>query len=384
MDNRSAVQYLSTCSQLHALYHSFPLTEPVTSAQFRSIVSITNCMDSGSRMRRNWKWWTVCNVLAIAPIVVDRFVDQPAIRKATSVCLLAAIGDRIVSIIIWILFPRRTNCCSEGRRLNRLTRHVPWPRVVRLAGPCVSGYLPYLQHVEELHVCGESVTSAAASELPSSLRMMCVLLSGQEAAPKLGALAAYLLIMLQLKEAVLLPDTLPTSPVTLVLRYNNDVLKLQEPTTAVQPIVAGVLPPQRQWPHIEWPRSLVDFALPPSLTKLQIDHLPSLPIPSNSLPPRLHTLQITANTLAPLTRLRVQRVGSESRQPFAPVELPQSLQRLIILAATRQAADELVPMAARHAALVVKCDSVTHKLGPVQWTEEIFNESRRMTNVPGN
>ena len=30
MDNRSAVQYLGTCKQLHGLYHSFPLTEPVS------------------------------------------------------------------------------------------------------------------------------------------------------------------------------------------------------------------------------------------------------------------------------------------------------------------------------------------------------------------
>ena len=41
MDNSSAVHYLSTCSRLYELYHSFPLTEPISNNQLRSLVART-------------------------------------------------------------------------------------------------------------------------------------------------------------------------------------------------------------------------------------------------------------------------------------------------------------------------------------------------------
>ena len=238
------------------------------------------------------------------------------------------------------------------------------------------------------------------------------------------------LIIVGMGEEVLLSGSLPTSLVRLIIRHKADVLNMNEPT-AVQPIAAGVIPSQLQQLDITWPRSLADLTLPPSLTELELCCLPDLPIPPSSLPPHLHTLCIytlalhahhladalstslrvlrlhsfhwvpltgellaqvpqleeldlggyyrwplTAGMFALLSRLRVLRVGSQGRLPIEAGVLPLSLHRLTMVAATMEEADALVPMAARHARLVVDFDSSRVSVG--QTTQEIFVESRRM------
>ena len=199
-----------------------------------------------------------------------------------------------------------------------------------------------------------------------------------------------------------------------------------------------MLPSQLQWLRVTWALTLADLALPPSLTRLEVEWLPiqqQLPIPPHCLPPHLHTLhisqrfdlfdtemlcdalpaslrvlslhcrltkplttellaqvplleelyfkgfssrriQLTAGVLAPLTQLRVLCVR-EMWQPFTPGVLPLSLRKVVVRASTRQEADELVPMVVRHAGLVV---AFVHfgSAYCVQHVGDIFNESRVM------
>ena len=72
-----------------------------------------------------------------------------------------------------------------------------------------------------------------------------------------------------------------------------------------------------------------------------------------------HRNRLNAGTLTPLTQLRVLRVGSQRRQPFASGELPASLLRLVIVAETGQVIEQLVPQAVRPAGMAVEYDCVS-------------------------
>ena len=99
--------------------------------------------------------------------------------------------------------------------------------------------------------------------------------------------------------AVLQPGTLPTSLVALFMVYKDDVVRINNPFTAMQTIAPGVLLSQLQWLNIVWPRPLADLTLPPSLTRLHITFLSDLPIPPYSMPPHLHTQRIRTTQFNP-------------------------------------------------------------------------------------
>ena len=91
--------------------------------------------------------------------------------------------------------------------------------------------------------------------------------------------------------------------------------------------------------------------------------------------------ELTAAVLAPLTRLRVLRVGRRTAwTPLIADKLPLSLQRLVILAPLVEAAELLVPMWVRHAGLVVIVDThiLTTGMSRVHSTAAFFDESRRI------
>ena len=124
MDNRCAVQYLSTCTQLHSLYHSFPLTEAVSDAQFTSILSTRHDASKALHMQQHWKLWAAGNTTVLGVIIIALFVRQPAVRTGAGVAHFVVTCMYHYRQLMWFLFPRNISCSSEHRRLNRLRRYV--------------------------------------------------------------------------------------------------------------------------------------------------------------------------------------------------------------------------------------------------------------------
>ena len=195
-------------------------------------------------------------------------------------------------------------------------------------------------------------------------------------------------------------------------------------------IAAGVLPSQLQWLIInEWQLPMTDLVLPASLTQLDLYKLLDHPIPVGCLPVGLQTLRIVSSSynpqnlrgalpsslrelhlhcpmqqplpasllaqvphlevldlddryrhllnagdsFAPLTRLRVLRVGLRwwdrrtevaVGEPIFAHELPASLRRLIVVPCIDEESpplDELVLMTASRPALVIEYESISHE-----------------------
>ena len=292
----------------------------------------------------------------------------------------------------------------------------------------------HLQHVEELSALNGLDRCRSSLTLSSSLRIVSVQLNDfRILTPSTFLAQLSVLLMHGLNGSVLQPDTLPPLLVTLMLRYMADALK----SNVIRPIVAGVLPSQLQWLTITWNCSLADLALPPSPIRLNVIHLPDLPIPPASLPPSLHTFQLTtgclspphlasalpsglkvlrlhcllmapltgellsqvsqmeeldlggyyqyqltAGTLAPLTQLQVLRMSSIAVQPITAGVLLLSWWRLVVVADTREVVEEVVPKTMRHAGLVeFECSSNFY--GCEQSVAEMSDENRRMAAQAG-
>ena len=296
---------------------------------------------------------------------------------------------------------------------------MPLPRIIRLASCCIAPrHLTYLQHVMKAYISDSDSHPISGCKLPSTLRELLLFLhdwrdlKADTLPPRLT-----LLVLLDLDTIVLQPGVLPQSLRTLGLLYTRAVRESTDPNMSTQPIAAGVLPSQLQRLEIMWSRSLADLALPASLIQLDLLFVPNLPIPPNCLPAGLQTLSIftrpfdpqhlrgalpaglrvlrlscvlsqplpaallaevpqlkelavtyqhrlSAGLLTPLTQLRVLRLYilrvNSYRHPIAAGELPASLRRLVLVVEGEQsekesAAEELVPLAVRHAGLVVDC-----------------------------
>ena len=80
MDNRSAIRYLSTCKQLHALYHTFPLTEPVSAAQLQQILS--DRVDGPFKGLVVLMFLTPWCCASAAMLLISRFANTSASRFA--------------------------------------------------------------------------------------------------------------------------------------------------------------------------------------------------------------------------------------------------------------------------------------------------------------
>lgn len=438
MNNHSAVHYLSTCKQLRGLYHSFPLTEAVSDAQFTSIITHVRGKRPMLRSALCCVWMLACCVLLVVvlPIVTVTNMDNPSLGGTLLAVFLAL---SLVATVLWCFFPERRHCCDDS---GRLKRQPPMPRIIRLDGACSVQHLPFLQHVVELHSFEERRRAFTARRFSSSLRVLMMTMRdyGKLKADTLPA-QLRVLGMREVNEAVLQPGVLPESLQSLAVRYKCSVREQWNgPQASVQRMAAGVLPSQLQTLAIDWTRSLADLALPPSVTQLELDYLPNLPIPPYCLPPRLRTLRIDsiefhphqltgvlpsslrvlrlhcvlagrltaeilsqvpqleeldldlrcgsrlpADIYASLSRLRVLRTSF--RLPVWPGELPPSLQRLVVVAESQKEADALVPVAARHEGLVVDFDSTSHDLDPVLYyvppmhqhvIDNMRDESRRM------
>ena len=71
--------------------------------------------------------------------------------------------------------------------------------------------------------------------------------------------------------------------------------------------------------------------------------------------------RLTADTLAPLTQLRVLGVSGKARQPIDAGVLLLFLQRLVVVGDTQEVVGKLVPLSVRYERLVV--DVVDSALG---------------------
>ena len=334
MDNRSAIHYLITCKQLHALYHSFPLTEAVTEAQWLSIVlrlyRRTFCI-FGSSAVYVVVFIAFFVLLWLAPPQPAKFVILPI--------LFVLFAAYPIALLLAYLFPGRSHCCDEAKRLSGRMRHTPIPRIVRLTAWCGPHQLAYLQHVEEVKVVdwlvsssnsskittsSASCVSADAVQLPHTLRKLVTkpvrklsvdTLSGP---PHLTALA-----MDNVSQSALQIGVLPAQLVTLCIWYTVEMLETEDERLAVQPIPAGVLPPHLQQLEITWPLSLADLALPSSLIRLELNWLPDMPIPVGCLPDGLQHLRLTCHYFDPHhlmaalpSGLRVLRLLCELTHPL--------------------------------------------------------------------
>ena len=410
MDNRTIVEYLSTCRQLNTLYHSVPLTEPVTVKQQQAINRLHQSPASHVLLVYMFIWWVQCVPL----LNVCVFVILPA-SKPAGVIVLALLGFGMLVVLAKLirplLLPARTPCRDDGGRLSRFRRAVPTPRVIRSTGSCGPADLPYLQHLEEARVYDHQAAPIHKCKLPTSLRSMMLylhdysLLKPNTLPPQLTTLVVTNLADIELPLGVL-----PPSLVTLAVSSAKSIRVATDPRVLISPIAAGVLPAQLQRLVIEWKgRSLVDLSLPTSLVALDIWSVADLPLPAGSLPPTLRRLwiktgefhprnfvgalpaslrvlrlhcfltqpltsdllamvpqlseldlgvhdihRLTAGTLAPLTQLRLLRLGCLHRHQVTAGVLPPSLRRLVVAAESSEKVDELLPVAVRHAGLVVE------------------------------
>ena len=170
MDNRSAIHYLSACKQLHSLYHSFPLTEPVHYE--RLLPFLISLRGSESRALKRAVWVLLHTVIHLVLLPIAIFVITPVNLPVAMVILVLINILRCIIPIRDFLLPDRSNCCAEARRLHRLRRQVPVPRVLRLHGTCPVTDAPYLRHAEEMRLCGlegQSNHRASAAELAANV-----------------------------------------------------------------------------------------------------------------------------------------------------------------------------------------------------------------------
>ena len=290
MDNRSAVHYLSTCQHQYALYHSFPLTEPVSSKQLKSICSRTA---SFRHWWYQWLWLTWTVPISLSALLVFRLSTTDSLR------VVAGITECVVVAATCAFYnpnpaPHCTHCCSEPTP-SRFWRAVAVPRIVAFSGWCsVFDVARYLQHAVEAHVYDHECFSLTECKLPATLRRLSLKLHSYRQLTADTLPSQLVLAMEEVDEVVLQPGVLPQSLVALVLLYQHSVRESTDRATAMQPIAAGVLPSQLQRLVIEWSRSLADLALPPSLTRLDLHRLPDATFPPDALPATLHTLLITA------------------------------------------------------------------------------------------
>ena len=428
MDNNSAVRYLQTCKHRYALYHCFPLTELVSLHHLEAISEIRERFDpyyyrsdkNGEKLTRfECCWLAACSLV----LVVGFIATLPLL-------VYWYLKDKLLSSC----YPRRVDCCAESRRLrHHIGRVRPIPRITRVTGRCYGPSLPYLQHAEEMFVYDHLQEHITKYKLPRSLRRLYIALHrDRELSVDWLPPGLTMLAMAGGNEHVLQPGVLPQSLVTLVLHRGGKEWTANLPHTFFPQIAAGVLPSQLQRLDIEWSRPLTDLALPSSLTRLDLYELPNQPIPADYLPAGLRTLRIStaafdsqqlfgalpsslrmlqlyctltvpltaamlariplleeldlgsryphrlnAVSLAPLTSLRVLRVGMVHWQPIAINELPASLCRLIVVpsASPRPPLDELVSMKASRGALDIIYDyepyAITHCLDALNVFSEL-------------
>ena len=128
-----AVKYLSTCTQLHALYHSFPLPEAINHAI--SIIFSRHDEFRATFTRRDRKRSLICTIATSATFIVQVLADLDPGIGGVALLVQHVVTQWVYGspLFAWFVFPCRTHDCSdERRRLNRLRRHVRLPRILRL------------------------------------------------------------------------------------------------------------------------------------------------------------------------------------------------------------------------------------------------------------
>ena len=131
MNNRSAISYLRTCRQLHALYHSFPLTEPVSLHQLSCFPVISTAIqDPVPTASPAPALPLIYSVYAAALILLYPKLLFPAFQLILNALPVVPFGA----------VPVRTSCCDKSSQLAPYGSRVQRiPRVIRVAEKCWSG-----------------------------------------------------------------------------------------------------------------------------------------------------------------------------------------------------------------------------------------------------
>ena len=272
MDNRSAVQYLRTCKQLHGLYHSFPPDRvrglPVSSSPSAgTIVSAALEPVATSVGSLGCVYLVLCvlgTIAALATVVKNSLAG--CIMLAVFFTLAVVARLLFAPILKPCLFPKRASCCDRGRLLTRYTEPVQIPRIIRLADgldlTCTPEDMPLLQHAEVLCMGDSGSRPIEQCTLPHSLRKLLLSFHDYSVLLKAGPLPKLtVLVLIEVPGILLQPGVFPQSLVTLQLYY-EPAIRESFVHPAIRPIAAGVLPSQLQCLRIEWPRSLADLVLP--------------------------------------------------------------------------------------------------------------------------
>ena len=349
MDDRSAVQYLSTCHSLHRVYHSYPVKRALSVDKF----SHAAYMDG----RRSWS--SLCLVLLMAGNLTSALLLLASLTL-WPVALVVALGCSISLCLCNRTLPRIGCCGQDGVSNGRLSGFLrsklrPIPRVITVTGTIPSHLLPYLKHVVEARVVDDdSLSIGPHNPLPRSLRTLQLYdsphltLKPDTLPPRLTALTLGALK----RGAQLKPGVLPYSLVKLHLTGEFNTRSA---------IVAGVLPPTLQRLEVdEWKLPLSDLVMPASLVHLRVHMLNSDTIRPGTLPPQLEVLQLegffdqphpigadvlptslrvlhlmgcysqpfTYRTLAGMKQLVELQLSHHYRHPLQPHILPSSLRVL--------------------------------------------------------
>ena len=242
MDNRLAVHYLSTCKQLRGLYHTFPLTEPVSHAQFAAIAAVGVVWQFlTGHPARPWKRYRrhISNIQLLVTIVgLLRSCEMVDLPRAI---VLQTSAATVLLLILPFLFPPRSHCCKGGRLLSRFRRQKVVPRIIRMADWCALDELAYLQHAEEVYLVeNPEGVRIDACKLPRTLRRLALSLDDYCAMkadtlpPQLTALA-----MTEMDDkTVLQPGGLPQSLIVFVLFYKATARHFIQPIAPRRPTVA--------------------------------------------------------------------------------------------------------------------------------------------------
>ena len=309
LDDTSAIHCLSSCTSLHAGYHSYPLKQAMSSKLLQQLSHI----DVYYRYRKHgicfMLLWTTLFLLAAVylhtqSVLLANFVVPP---------LLYVMGCGLPFVVRSLTRAHRADCCSRGRRVDSLTGWYHMPRVTKLRDVLCDWRLRrYLQHVTDMATIHLESAPFSKYPLPRSLRSLQVfpspdlILEPDTLPPQLTSLSLW-----QISSTPLHAGVLPQSLISLHLVHGFDPESI---------CGAGVLPSSLRVLEVEqWPPPLSQLALPASLTELNVRLLSDHPLPV--LPLQLQVLRIGGAFNQPLTgvlpaSLRVLRLVGEFNQPL--------------------------------------------------------------------